>query len=140
MKASILFYSLPPPNSTAPRTIEYRSPCIPCRSRVLSNPSLYTPTCICLDLVFFVDLRLHKARRILFYIFFATYFYGGNDATASSPIGITLHAVSPNYIPLLRPSLSWLLCVSPASSALVANDMTFLMMSTMFALLHCLLV
>ncbi len=52
MKASILFYSLPPPNSIAPRTIEYRSPCIPRRSRVLSNPSLDTPACIWLVVVF----------------------------------------------------------------------------------------
>ncbi len=43
IKASILYYSLPPPNSTAPKTIEYRRPCVPCRSRVLSDPSPVAP-------------------------------------------------------------------------------------------------
>ena len=39
MKAFILFYSLPPPISTAPRTIKYRPPCVPRRSHVLYYPS-----------------------------------------------------------------------------------------------------
>ncbi len=43
IKASILYYSLHPPNSTAPRTIEYRSACIPRWSRVLSYPSPVAP-------------------------------------------------------------------------------------------------
>jgi hypothetical protein len=43
IKATILYYSLHPPNSTAPRTIEYRSPCIPRLSRVLSYPSPVAP-------------------------------------------------------------------------------------------------
>ena len=38
LKASIFYIFLPPPNLTAPRTIEYRSPCVPRRSYVLSNP------------------------------------------------------------------------------------------------------
>ena len=38
IKASILYYSLNPPNSTAPRTIEYCSPCIPRRSHFLFYP------------------------------------------------------------------------------------------------------
>ena len=38
IKASILYYSLNPPNSTAPRTIKYRPPCIPRRSHFLSYP------------------------------------------------------------------------------------------------------
>ena len=67
MNVSILFYYLPPPNLTVPRTIEYRSPCVPRRSRVLSNPSLDTLTCIWLDVVFFVDLRPHKASVIFIY-------------------------------------------------------------------------
>ena len=48
IKASILYYSLPPPNLTAPRTIEYCPPCIPCRSRALYNPSPIAPALICL--------------------------------------------------------------------------------------------
>jgi hypothetical protein len=28
IKAAILFYILPPPNTIIPRTIEYRSPCV----------------------------------------------------------------------------------------------------------------
>ena len=39
MKAFILFYSLPPPTSTAPRTFKYRPPCVPRRSHVLYYPS-----------------------------------------------------------------------------------------------------
>jgi hypothetical protein len=85
MNVSILFYYLPPPNLTVPRTIEYRSPCVPRRSRVLSNPSLDTLTCIWLDVVFFVDLRPHKASVIFFYLFFASYFNGRNDATRPPP-------------------------------------------------------
>jgi hypothetical protein len=38
IKAAILFYILPLPNSIAPRTIEYHSPCVPRRSRILSYP------------------------------------------------------------------------------------------------------
>jgi hypothetical protein len=38
IKASILYYSLPPPNSTAPRTIEY---CSPERSRLNTVPPVY---------------------------------------------------------------------------------------------------
>jgi len=42
MKAFILFYSLPPPTLTAPRTIKYRPPCVPRRSHVLYYPSPVT--------------------------------------------------------------------------------------------------
>ena len=43
IKASIFYYSLPPLNLTAPRTIEYCPPCIPRRSRVLSYPYPVVP-------------------------------------------------------------------------------------------------
>ena len=43
MAASIFYYSLPPPNSTAPGAIEYRPPCIPRQSRVLSYSSPIDP-------------------------------------------------------------------------------------------------
>ena len=51
IKAYILYYSLPPPNSTTPRMIKYCSPCVPRRSRALYNPSPIAPTLICLVVV-----------------------------------------------------------------------------------------
>ncbi len=38
ISASIVYYSLDPPNSTTPRTIEYHPPCIPLRSHFHSYP------------------------------------------------------------------------------------------------------
>jgi hypothetical protein len=61
MKAPISFCSLPPPNSTAPRMIKYRPPCVPRRSRVLSYPSPVAPACIWLLLCEIVDWRPPKA-------------------------------------------------------------------------------
>ena len=43
MAASIFYYSLPPPNSTALGAIEYRPPCVPRQSRVLCYSSPIDP-------------------------------------------------------------------------------------------------
>ncbi len=99
IKASILHYSLPPPNSTAPRMIEYRSPCIPRRLRVLSYPSPVVPTSnlvgCCISWLIGGRLNHDEFR---FIIFFAPYFDCQKDAKASPPTVIALRAVSPHYI------------------------------------------
>ncbi len=52
-----------------------------------------------------------KTTTNLFFLFFAPYFDSRNDATASSPIVNVLHSLSPDYIPLIGPTLDWLLCL-----------------------------
>ncbi len=101
MKASILFYSLPPPNSTAPRTIEYRYPCVPRWSRFLSkslpqHSRVHSVLCCAYSLI----CGCISLSKFCFIYFFAPYFNSRNDATASSPIVIALRVVSPNFIPL----------------------------------------
>jgi hypothetical protein len=99
------------PNSIAPKTIKYSSPCAPHRSRVLSYPSPATPACIWLIVVFNRRLAAALCHDEFCFIFFLTpKFDGRNDTTASSPIVIVLHAVPPNYIPSLRPTFGSLLC------------------------------
>ena len=51
-----------------------------------------------------------KPRWIFMYLFFCKLFQWPKRCDASSPIVIALRAVSPNYIPSLRPNLGWLLC------------------------------
>jgi hypothetical protein len=48
----------------------------------------------------------------LFLIFSIAQFDGPNNEITSHPIVIILHSVSPSYIILLRPTFSWLLCLS----------------------------
>ena len=84
---------------------------LPLRSPPVAYPSAAAPACIWFVVVF--NRRLAAAvshDEFCFISFFAPKFDGRNDTTASSPIVIVLHAIPPNYIPLLRLTFGWLLC------------------------------
>ena len=77
--------------------IKYHSSCISHLSSNLSYPSPVTPVAFWL----IVGGRL-KPWWIPLYLFFAPSFDGQKDAIAYSPIIITLHAISPNWILMIR--------------------------------------
>jgi len=67
MKASILYYFLPPPTLIAPRTIKYRSPAFPAGRASSPNPSPSAPS----EFSFFLcDIVRQEPRRISVNFFF----------------------------------------------------------------------
>lgn len=67
MKASTLFDSPPPHNSTSLRTIQYRSSCAFCQLHFVSYLSPVTPACIWLVVVFIRQLAAAKCHGEFFY-------------------------------------------------------------------------
>ncbi len=110
IKASILYYFLNPPNSTAPRTIDC-PPCILGQSHFLSHPfhvasaSDMVGCCV----LWSIDGCLNHYEFWLI-LFCPRYIDGRKATTAFSPMVVALRAVSPNYSQSLWLTFGWLLC------------------------------
>ncbi len=84
IKASILYYSLNPPNSTAPRTIKY---CPPLHPPAVALPLISLASRFCLWYGWLLCFMVDRRRQILIYLFFPPIHRWPKSCNSFSPHG-----------------------------------------------------